>query len=289
MPSNKSLVLIALMAIVGWLASTSMYVVSEQQRGIQTRLDHIINDDLAPGLHLKLPIVDKYTLFDARLRSTVLSAHSFTLASHQELRADLVAAWRVVSPVTYARATQGDESRAVHALAQSTAAQLSSQMSHLALADLSVARQKEALQAVRQALDARMRDTLGIAVENLAFRSITLPDAQQRDVVQNMVTALSNEAAASKANGEEQAGQIREDTERQKTMIMATANENAAAMKGQVDADIAELYNDAYERNPAFFRFYQGLKSWREGMQEGNGVLVLGPNDTLMRWINLGR
>lgn len=285
MPSNKSLALIALMAVFGWLANTSLFVVSEQQRGIQKRLDQLVNDDLMPGLHIKLPVLDKVTLFDGRLQSVALNAHPFMLASRQEVHADVVATWHVAIPAKYANATQGRTGKAEQELTQAIMEQLAQQMSQLTLADLATPRQDEALRSVRQALNIHMQEAFGLAVDDVAIRRITLPEDQQSDVIRKMAAAWSQETAASMAAGEDHADRIHADAERQKAMIMATAQEGAADVKGQIDAEVAALYSDAYARNPAFFRFYQGLKYWREGLQHGNGVLVLGPDDDIMRWI----
>lgn len=289
MPSNKSLALIALIALMAWLASTSLFVVSEQQSGIQRRFEHIIDADLTPGLHLKLPVIDKVSLFDKRVQTSLLDGRTFVLASGEEIVGDLAATWQVDSPERYDSARKGSADKVAHELLQSVGSQLTEQMSLLTLADLSTSRQDQALQAVRVALNGHAHEAFGVTVTSVAFRRITLPEARLAPVEKKMTAAWEHVATNATAEGQDMADQVRADAERRKALILATAHENAETAKGATDAEIAGRYNDAFVRNPAFFRFYQGLKSWREGMQHGNGVLVLGPQDDLVRWIKSGR
>lgn len=289
MPSNKSLVLIALMAMLAWLVSTSFFVVSEQQCGIQRRFDRVVNGDLAPGLHVKLPIVDKVLLFDRRVQSSLLNGRTLVLASGEDIHSDIVATWQITSPERYDSVRKDDASKVTHELMQAVATQLDGQMNQLTLADLASTRQDHALQAAREALNNHVQGSLGVTVTELAFRRITLPEAQQTAAEQKMVSMWEHDANVTTTASQDAVDQMRADAERSKAMLLATAHESAEASKGLTDAEIATRYNDVFMHNPTFFRFYHGLKTWREGMQHSNGVLVLGPEDDLMRWIKAGR
>ena len=288
MPSNKSLVLIALIALLIWLASMSFFVVNEQQSGIQRRFDRIVDADLAPGLHMKLPVVDKVVLFDKRVQVSALDRQVIVLTSGEEALVDVAATWQISSPQRYDSARKGDDSNIAHDVMQAVAAQIKAQMSHLTLGDLSTPRQAAALAAVRADVFAHVHDTLGVDVADVSLRLITLPDTRLGEVEKNMAAAWQHDASVIEAEGQDSADQIRVDTERRSAMMLAAAHESAEAAKGATDIEVAARYNDAYSRNPSFFRFYQGLKTWREGMQRSKGVMVLGPQDDLMRWISVG-
>lgn len=288
MPSNKSLVFIALIALLAWLASMSFFVVNEQQIGIQRRFDRVVDAELAPGLHMKLPVVDKVVLFDKRVQVSTLDSQGVVLSSGEEIVVDIAATWQIDAPERYDSVRKGDDSNVAHDVMQAVATQVKTQMSHLTLGDVSTSRQAEALSAARTDLAAHVHDTLGVNVTDVSLRLITLPDSRIGEVEKKMAVAWQHDASAVEAEGQDAADQMRADTERRKAMILAAAHECAEAAKGATDIEVAARYNDAYSRNPAFFRFYQGLKTWREGMQRNKGVMVLGPQDDLMRWIKVG-
>ena len=65
--SNKSLMgLIGLLAvvIVGW---NSFFVVNQTERAIVLQFGKVVQSDVAPGLHFKLPFVQEAQIFDGRL------------------------------------------------------------------------------------------------------------------------------------------------------------------------------------------------------------------------------
>ena len=288
MPSNKSLVFIALIALLAWLASMSFFVVNEQQSGIKRRFDRVVEADLAPGLHMKLPVVDKVVLVDKRVQVSTLDSQVLVLSSGEEAMVDVAATWQIDAPERYDRARRGDDSNVAHDVMQAVATQIKAHMSHLTLGDLSTPRQAAALAAARADLSAHVHNTLGVNVTGVSLRLITLPDTRLGEVEKNMTVAWRHEASAIEAEGQDVADQMRVDTERRSAMMLAAAHESAEAAKGATDIEVAARYNDAYSRNPSFFRFYQGLKTWREGMQRSKGVMVVGPQDDLMRWINVG-
>ena len=237
---------------------------------------------------MKLPVVDKVTLFDKRVQVSTLDSQGVVLSSGEEVIVDVAATWQIDTPERYDSARKGDNSTVAHDMMQAAATQIKTHMSHLTLGDVSTSRQAEALDAARVDLAAHVHDTLGINVTDVSLRRITLPDSRLGEVEKKMAVAWQHDASAIEAEGQDAADQLRTDAERRKAMMLATAHECAEAAKGATDIEVAARYNDAYSRNPSFFRFYQGLKTWREGMQRSKGVMVVGPQDDLMRWIKVG-
>ena len=55
----------------------TLYVISEFERGITTRFGEIIEADIKPGLHYKLPFLMKCVAFDARILTVDAQPASF--------------------------------------------------------------------------------------------------------------------------------------------------------------------------------------------------------------------
>ena len=60
----KSVITLAVLLII---ASSTLYVVSETQRGVKLRFGKLVEADIQPGIHVKLPLADDVRLFDARI------------------------------------------------------------------------------------------------------------------------------------------------------------------------------------------------------------------------------
>ena len=53
-----------LLALVVIVASNSLYVVKETQRGVLLKFGEVVNPNLQPGIHIKVPFVNNVRLFD---------------------------------------------------------------------------------------------------------------------------------------------------------------------------------------------------------------------------------
>ena len=47
--------------------SNAVFVISETQRGVLLKFGEVVNSDLEPGLHFKIPFVDSVRKFDGRI------------------------------------------------------------------------------------------------------------------------------------------------------------------------------------------------------------------------------
>lgn len=62
--SFPALILIAILALVG---ANSIYIVNETERAIKLKFGEIIDSDIKPGLHFKIPVLHTIRKFDARM------------------------------------------------------------------------------------------------------------------------------------------------------------------------------------------------------------------------------
>ena len=57
------------------LLSQSIFVVKETERAVKLRFGEIVEADVSPGLHFKLPIVNTVRKFDSRILTPVSYTH----------------------------------------------------------------------------------------------------------------------------------------------------------------------------------------------------------------------
>ena len=90
-------ILIALVVIV---ASNSLYVVKETQRGVLLKFGEVVNPDLKPGIHIKVPFVNNVRLFDGRILTVDSPAERFFTQEKKALIVDSYAKFRVLDTAT---------------------------------------------------------------------------------------------------------------------------------------------------------------------------------------------
>ena len=107
---NLALVLLLLVGFVGY---NSLFVIKEGNVGIVTRFGKVIrtsDSELSvsnPGLHFKIPMIDKVRVLDARIQTLSSSADRFVTAEKKDLIIDSYVKWRIIDPATYYLTTAG--------------------------------------------------------------------------------------------------------------------------------------------------------------------------------------
>jgi membrane protease subunit HflC len=70
----------------------------------------------------------------------------------------------------------------------------------------------------------------------------------------------------------------RAEADRQRTEILAAAYRDAEITKGEGDAAAADIYSQAFGRDPEFFSFYRGMQAYRRSLGKQGDVLVMSPD-----------
>ena len=65
MSNLLKVVVVFLVILVG--VSNTLYVISEVERGVTLRFGEMIEADIKPGLHVKVPFIDDVRRFEARI------------------------------------------------------------------------------------------------------------------------------------------------------------------------------------------------------------------------------
>ena len=96
-----------LIAIVLVVLSNSLYVVRETQRGVLLKFGEVVDPDLQPGIHAKVPFVNSVRKFDGRILTVDSSPERFFTQEKKALIVDSYAKFRVTDTAKYYTATNG--------------------------------------------------------------------------------------------------------------------------------------------------------------------------------------
>ena len=119
--------------------------------------------------------------------------------------------------------------------------------------------------------------SLGVTIVDVRIRRADLPDANSQAVYRRMQTAREKEANDIRARGMEQAQRITSKADRQSRVIIAEANAEAEATRGEGDAERNRLYAEAYGKDTEFFKFYRSMIAYEKSFQSGDTRLVISP------------
>ncbi|HEV8635257.1 MAG TPA: protease modulator HflC, partial [Chloroflexota bacterium] len=86
-----------------------------------------------------------------------------------------------------------------------------------------------------------------------------------------------------RSEGEEESAKIRAEADKERTILLARAYEQAQKLNGEGDAQAAAIYAEAFGQDPEFFAFVRSLEAYERFMNDGT-TLVLSSESELLRY-----
>ena len=69
-------------------------------------------------------------------------------------------------------------------------------------------------------------------------------------------------------------------------VILANAYRDGQIIRGEGDAKAADIYAQAYTKDPEFYAFYRSIDAYRKSMGKAGDILVLDPDNEFFRYLN---
>ena len=99
---NKKTIFVAITtAIVIFLGSNILFIVSEKEAAVRLRFGKLVDEEIVPGLHFKLPFVEEVRKFDARVRTVDARVEDFFTIENKRLLVDSFAKFRIADVGNY--------------------------------------------------------------------------------------------------------------------------------------------------------------------------------------------
>ena len=292
-----------LLTIIGLFSST--YVVSEpehvfitrfgkipgvpEQEGNQTETEkkeylRLLTESIKqPGLHFKMPFVDKVRRFERRILEWDGLPSEVTTKDKRFIAIDTYARWRISDPVIFFRKVK-DEIYAQSRLNDILNSTTRSAVANHDLVEVVRSEQREAsvdanqtgesgqqLQRFvigRQAIQKQiLMDSMpkveeyGIELLDFQFKRINYAPKVQSEIFKRMIAERRKIAEGFRSEGLGQAAEIDGKRQRQLDTIESEATRKELEIKGKADADAAKIYAEAYSQSPESEEFYRFIKT----------------------------
>ncbi len=271
--------------VLALLATQCLYIVSERERAVLLRFGEVVEPDVQPGLHFKLPIINKVRIFDGRLLTLDALPQRYLTQEKKAVVVDSFVKWRVADVESYYTATSGDEQVAKRLLSSRVDTGLRNQFGARSMHEVVSGERDELMIVLTGKLNEIAQQELGIEVLDVRVKGIDLPPEVSNSVFSRMSTERQREAREHRAKGRELAEGIEADADRQKTVIEAEAYREAQQIRGEGDATAAAIYAEAYNRDPEFYAFYRSLDAYKATFGNAGDLLVLDPESDFFKYL----
>ena len=268
------------------LASSSLFVVKETERAIMLQFGEVVQFDIQPGLHVKVPFVNTVRIFDARVLTLDARPQRYLTLEKKALIVDSFVKWRIDDVAVYYTSTSGDEFTAAKLLASRVDTGLRNQFGERTLTEVVSGERDELMAELLEELNQLVKTEFGIEVVDVRVKRIDLPQEVSESVYGRMRTERESEAREIRSKGKEFAEGKRADADRQETVIEANAYRDAELVRGDGDAKAAAIYAKAFNKDPEFYSFYRSLDAYRKTFGAGGDVMLLEPDSEFFKYMN---
>lgn len=282
---NSLLKTLAVVVVILFGANSSLFVVSEFERGVKLRFGKLIEADIQPGLHIKMPFVDNVRIFDARILTVDAQPASFFTIEKKRLIVDSYAKWRISNVETYYKATGGVESVAQNRLANRVNTGLRNQFGTRTLREVVSGERDLLMKNITDDLNQSVLDSLGIEVIDVRVKRIDLPQEVSGPVFRRMTAEREKEARELRSTGKEKAEKIRAAADRERTIELANAYRDSEKIRGEGDAEAASIYADAYQRDPEFYAFVRSLNAYKQSFSNKGDIMLVEPDSDFFKYL----
>ena len=283
--STKSLVWSLITAFVLFIASNALYVIKETEKGVLLRFGEVVNPDIEPGLHIKVPFVNNVRKFDGRVLTVDAQAERFLTLEKKALIVDSFAKFKVVDTARFYTATNGEIQRATGLLSQRINDGLRNQVGIRTIQEVVSGERDQLMRNITLELNKLANEELGVVVLDVRVKKIYLPPDVSESVYQRMNAEREKEAREHRAQGQELAEGIRAAADREATVILSEAYSDAETIRGEGDAQATSIYASAFGNDPEFYSFTRSLRAYQDSFQGAGDILLLKPDSDFFKYL----
>ena len=283
-----SILIIMLLLMVGL---NSIFIVKQWEAGILLRFGKVHKiadteeaDVRKPGLHFKIPFIDKIAYVDTRIQTMDSRPQEVMTSEKKALVVDTFVKWIVEDYAQFYLRTQNDFSRAESLLERIVNTDLREEVGLNTVKETISGERAQMMVNIRKNSNLSAPE-LGVRIVDVRVKQVNYPTEISVNVYERMRSERERVATAFRSNGRKEAEIIQAGADRKATIIKADAVRDAKIITGQADAEAANIYAFAYNKNPEFFSFVRSLQAYDRSFKNNQDFMVMKPDSEFFQFM----
>lgn len=307
---NLKMIFAVLAAVIVILGLTSAYTVNETEQVIITRFSRVTRTVQDPGLHFKMPLIEKAIVYPINLQEWDGDPGQIPTKDKTYIWVDTFARWKIVDPVlffktigtTYQMATNRlneiidpavrnliTSNRLIEAVRNSNRELDTFEVGLedvkndvVTLFDITIGRNEIDRMILDQARG--KLDKFGIELVDVKIKRIDYVEEVRKSVYGRMIAERKQIAEKFRSEGQGEARKILGDKELDLKRIKSEAYRTAQEIKGKADAEATQLYAKAYGQDPEFYSFVKTMEIYSDTFDKDSS-LILSTDSELLKFL----
>ncbi|MGB9005842.1 MAG: protease modulator HflC [Candidatus Aminicenantales bacterium] len=307
-PRLKTILFIVLIVIVLLAVSGLFYIVTETNQVIITQFGKPMGGAVTkPGIHLKVPLIQKANYFEKRWLEWDGDANQIPTKDKKYIWVDTYARWRISNPLVFFQRVRDErgahsrlddiidgETRNVVAdfdlieivrssnrpFEQTEESAILERVGELGL--VTSGRQKMARLILQESQT--IMPEFGIELRDVQIKRVSYVEEVQQKVFDRMIAERQRIASKYRSEGDGKSAEIRGQKEKELKRIQSGAYKTAQEIKGKADAEATRIYAQAYSPDPEFYQFWKTLDTYRATL-DANTWLILSTDSEFLKYL----
>lgn len=282
MKSQIKLVLGIVAAAAFIVLLDSLFIVPQTKQAIVIQFGEPKRVIQEPGLHLKVPFVQRVVLYDNRLLGLDPPAKEVLLSDKKRIVVDAFLRFKIINPLLFYQALQTEE-MAHSRLSDATVSSLRDVLGKYDMKTILSPKRTEIMAKIRDEVDSKAK-AFGVEVIDVRIRRADLPEETSQAVYARMRSEREREAKEFRAQGQQMNQKIKAEADRDKVKIIAEAQKKAQVLRGEGDKEAARIWAKTSKRDKDFYAFYRSLEAYRNAMKTEGTSMVISPDTEFFKF-----
>ena len=256
----------------------STYTLHTNQSALIMRFGKVKSIESNPGLHLHAPFIEAETkiytgdyFYDIPTSDVITSDKKSMIANDYLI-------WSITDPLKYYQTLGAVRGRAEERIEAAVFNATKNTISSMKQEDIIAARGESLTNMITSESNSDITQ-YGIIIKQAEIKALDLPDDNKEAVYERMISERNNIAAGYTAQGQADAQKIRNETDKQVSIIKAEAKKEAAKLEAEGEAEYMKILSKAYnnEEKADFYNFLRSLDAL-DAMTGSGKTIILDKN-----------
>jgi membrane protease subunit HflC len=308
---NIKLTLGAVVVLVAIVGLMSAFTIDETEQVVITRFSKVNRTIQLPGLHFKLPLVERKVAYPNNLQEWDGDPGEIPTKDKTYIYVDTFARWKITDPVLFFRTIGMETSLATSRLdeiidpavrnlitsnrlietVRNSNRELDTYEEGISADDEAKLPKNYMITIGRNQIDGMILkqakpklNKFGIELVDVKIKRINYREEVRRSVYDRMIAERKQIAQKFRSEGKGEAQKILGDKELDLKRIKSEAYRKAQEVKGTADAESTRLYATAFGKDPEFYAFIKTMEIYNDAFDKESS-LVLSTDSDLLKYL----
>jgi len=289
--SNRTFTLLLVLFVLLFIGSQSVFTINQYEQGLTKKFGKIERKAdgspslYGPGIHFRIPFIEKVVLMDGRIQTLDGAAERVSTNKKIDLMVDAFVKWRITDFSKFYLRTQGEIFKANQLLERIMNNALRAEYGRNSVIDAIYEKRDVMMQNIKDTANESAPE-IGVTIVDVRIKQSNYPTDVSESVFKQMRAERAQAATKYRSEGQKQATFIRADTDKQVTILTSQGELTARRLRADADAKIAKIYSDAFNKDPEFYDFLRSLEAYRNSFSKGHDTMVLSPDNDFFRYFS---